>query len=171
MPHMLTRAALLALTLTPLWAAAAPPAPVEVILSTTLEVKIDVSYGKAEAGLLRGSVTEAIRDALARGPALSPAARSASIVVVIEDARPTHPTPRQLADDPSIDYLRSVAVGGAELTATVRAADGRVLATVSERHWPASLELGSPAADDWADARVAIRSLAAKVAEALRKSG
>jgi hypothetical protein len=171
---MLPRAFVLAIVLAALEpgvAAASAPVPIEVVLSTSLEVKLDMSYGREQAAVLRAAVADSLRQAIAREAPLGQALNGASIVVVVEDARPSHPTPRQLADDPSIDFTRSLALGGAELTGSVRSADGRMLATVSQRGWPASLDVASPAADPWADARVAINRFALKLATALKRAG
>jgi hypothetical protein len=84
--------------------------------------------------------------------------------------RPTHPTRKQVCDNPSIDPLRSLSVGDADLTATLLAGDGRVLATVSHQHFPPDLASISPAGDPWADARVAIDRFAARAAARARTS-
>ena len=137
---------------------------VDVSFAKSLQSKLDSTYGAAEADVLRAAVDRNVTTALERRAGARVRSVDLSIAVVIAAAEPSHPTRRQLVDNPSIDALRSKSLGGAELTGTVRAADGRTLATVSHRHFASSLETASPAGDPWADAEVAIRQFATLIA-------
>ena len=139
------------------------PVAVTVTFGPALESKLGASYGTEEAEVLRACVVRSVGEALEQRRGGRPGTPAASIAVVITDAQPSHPTRRQRSDNPSLDPLRSVSLGGADLNGTVRAADGRVLATVSHRHFAPNFELASPAGDAWADARVAIQQWAADV--------
>ncbi len=137
---------------------------VEVTFGTPLQSRLDGTYGSAEADVLRAAAVREVTAALERRAGTRVRTIDLSIAVVIAAAEPSHPTRRQLADNPSLDALRSKSLGGAELTGTVRAADGRVVGTVSHRHFASNLETASPAGDAWADAEVAIRQFATLVA-------
>ena len=141
--------------------------PIVVTISAALESELANAYGLEEREALRGYVAESLTRAIGRSIAARAAAHGLSVEVVLDDARPTHPTRRQLADDPSIDFLSSVSLGGAALTGAVRSADGRVLARVAYRHFAPDLASVSPAASAWADARVAIEGFAVEVAAKL----
>jgi len=122
-------------------------------------------YGEAEAATLG----EAIRSALARPSACSTVPAGTAVTVTVEDLAPTRLTRKQLADNPSLDVLRSKSLGGAELKGEVHDAQRRLLATVSYRYFAPTLPLGSPSRDPWADARLAIDGFAGKLADACRK--
>jgi hypothetical protein len=89
--------------------------------------------------------------------------------VTVEDLAPTRLTRKQLADNPSLDVVRSKSLGGAELKGEVRDAERRLLTTVSYRYFAPTLPLGSASRDPWADARLAIDGFAGKLADACRK--
>jgi hypothetical protein len=122
-------------------------------------------YGEAEAATLR----EAIRTALARERECAGVPSGTGITVTVEDLAPTRLTRKQLADNPSLDAVRSKSLGGAELKGEVRDAQQRLLATVSYRYFAPTLPLGSVSIDPWADARLAIDGFAGKLADACRK--
>jgi hypothetical protein len=106
-------------------------------------------------------VTEAIsRELTRRGVS----ADTASIEVTIVDAEPNRPTMQQLFDRPSLDYS-SISIGGAELRATVRGANGATT-EVTHRRYNHSLADIVGAATTWTEARRSIRQFAVKVADA-----
>jgi hypothetical protein len=139
-----------------------PPITVDFAPRVSGELK---RYGEEEGAVLRTAILTAVSRKLGRVAAAS----GLAITVVVQDVAPTHPTRKQLTDDPATDVARTKFIGGAELTGTVRDAGGRVLATVHYRHVPPSLELGSASIDPWADARLAIERFAAKLAVACGK--
>jgi hypothetical protein len=138
--------------------------PVVVTFSPALQAKLASTYGREEAPVLRAFVTDAVSRALDQDAAARTRARGLRVAVVIVAAQASHPTRRQVSENPSIDALLSTSLGGAELAGTIRAADGRVLASVSHEQFAPSLEIASAAGDPWADARRAIREFAAKLA-------
>jgi hypothetical protein len=75
---------------------------------------------------------------------------------------------QQLAAEPDLDYIRSFSIGGAELHAVLRDAEGNVLTEVDHRNYNQTLSEfhGSPPATTWSEARRAIRRFAEKVADA-----
>ncbi|HEY0767585.1 MAG TPA: hypothetical protein VGD47_06485 [Steroidobacteraceae bacterium] len=89
-----------------------------------------------------------------------------SVTVTVQDIAPTHPTRKQMSDDPAVDTVRTKYLGGADLVGYVRDASQHVVATVSYRHFAPTLIEGSASLDPWADARLAIDQFAAKLAAA-----
>ena len=106
----------------------------------------------------RASLTE-------RGATLSEGA-PVTVEISIVDADPNRPTMQQLADTPGLDAFRSISIGGAELHAVLRGADGQVLSEVTHRRYNHSLDDVIPPATTWTEARRAIRQFANKVADA-----
>ena len=93
----------------------------------------------------------------------------ARVIVMVEHVAPTHPTPRQSADNPSLDPFATKYVGGARLRGTIEDADGHALTAVSYSYYPLTLRLGSVSKDAWADARLAFERFASRLAGAVQK--
>jgi hypothetical protein len=89
-----------------------------------------------------------------------------SIDISIVDAQPNAPTMQQLFHTPGLDPIRSVSIGGAELRAVLRDADGEQVAEVSHRRYNYSIAdiMGRPTT--WQEAQWAIDQFAEKVADA-----
>jgi len=138
---------------------------VVVSFSPQFEARLRSDYGVEEGEVLRTVITQALGSRL--GATTDPL-RRVSVEVVLESAKPTHPTPRQLAREPGLDFLRSLSPGGAELSATLRGADGRSLGQVSYSYFAPTLQLASRAGEAWADARLSIEGFAAAGAAKLR---
>jgi hypothetical protein len=138
--------------------------PVVVTFSPTLQARLADTYGREEAAVLRAYVTDSVARALDPDVTARARVRGLRVAVVILAAQPSHPTHRQVSDNPSIDALLSTSLGGAELTGTIRAADGRVLANVSHEQFAPNLEMASAAGDTWADARLAIQQFVTRLA-------
>jgi hypothetical protein len=145
-------------------AAAVTLAPIS--FSPEFETELREELGMREGDYLRSDVETAVRRALARrGVDVSSAAGTIEIVIV--DADPNRPTMQQLADEPGLDYMRSVSLGGAELRAVLRGANGEVLAEVDHRGYNHSIsDFSGMAPNTWSEARRAIRRFANKVADA-----
>ena len=121
-------------------------------------------YGADEAATLRSAILAAV--ARATGRVAMP--ESLAVTVRVQDIAPTHPTRKQVSDDPAVDAVRTKYLGGAELIGYVRDANQHVVATVTYRHFAPTLAQGSASLDPWADARLAIDQFAAKLAAACR---
>jgi hypothetical protein len=136
-----------------------------VSFSPEFETELNEELGVREGDVLREDVEQAIAAALARRGVRE---GGGTIEVVIVDADPNRPTWRQLNDEPSLDYIRSFSIGGAELHAVIRGANGEVLTEVDHRRYNSSLSEfnGMPPAYTWSEARRAIRRFANKVADA-----
>jgi len=128
-----------------------------------LTVKLQ-GYGADEAPVLRSAILVAV----SRETARLAIAKTLTATIVVEDIAPTHPTRKQLGDNPALHAVRSKSLGGAEMTGYLRDQDQHVVATVTLRHFAPTLEEGSASADPWADARLAIDRFAAKLAAACR---
>lgn len=159
------------LALTALSFAAAAPAAAQVSLApiaytpefqTTLEEDI----GPREGEYLRGVVERSVTNALTRrGVSLSQGG-PVTIEISIVDADPNQPTMHQTHENLSLDAGRSVSIGGAELHAVLRGADGQVLNEVHHRRYNHSIsELLYPPGT-WTEANRAINQFARKVADA-----
>ncbi|MEZ5958877.1 MAG: hypothetical protein R3C30_00425 [Hyphomonadaceae bacterium] len=153
--YRLAAAAVLALA-TP---AAAQSTPVS--FSPEFQTALEEDYGVREGEVLRTAVTDAIARELSRRGVSN---NGVSIEVTIIDAEPNRPTMQQLFDRPSLDF-QSVSIGGAELRAVVRGANGATT-EVTHRRYNHSLADLSGAATTWTEARRSIRQFAVKVADA-----
>lgn len=122
-------------------------------------------YGEDETAVLRSAILTAVSRAT-KGVAIPP---GLSLTVTVRDIAPSHPTRRQLADDPAVDVTRTKYIGGADLGGEVRDAHGHVVASVMYRYYPPELGLGAAGLDPWGDARLAIDRFADKLAAALRR--
>jgi len=121
-------------------------------------------YGADEAATLRSAILAAV--ARATGRVAMP--ESLAVTVRVQDIAPTHPTRKQVSDDPAVDAVRTKYLGGAELIGYVRDANQHLVATVTYRHFAPTLAQGSASLDPWADARLAIDQFAARLAAACR---
>jgi hypothetical protein len=121
-------------------------------------------YGEDEAAALRSAIVAAV--SRESGRVAIPA--NLAVTVVMQDIAPTHPTRKQLSDDPAVDPVRTRYLGGAELVGYLRDANQHVVATITHHHFALTLVQGSASLDAWADARLAIDQFAAKLAAACR---
>lgn len=147
-------------------AAAAPVTIAPVVFSAEFQEELDHEIGAREGEILRHAVVDSVGRALERRGASLDQTGGLSIEITIVDADPNRPTLQQLRYNPSLDPMRSVSLGGAELVAVIRGADGRVLSEVRHRGYNHSLEdlVGPPTT--WTEARRAISRFATKVADA-----
>jgi hypothetical protein len=127
-----------------------------------------VDFAPAVSARMHDTLRSAIVAAVARETRRIDLPAGAVISVTVRDVAPTHPTRRQLADEPAMDAARTHYRGGAELVGEVRDANRQLLATVTYRHFAPTLVEGSASLDPWADARLAIDGFAAKLALSLR---
>lgn len=147
-------------------AAAQTVALAPVSFSAEMQTELEEELGVREAEVLQDAVTRAVSQALTRRGASLAETGALRVEIEILDADPNRPTMEQLADQPGLDSIRSVSVGGAELHAILRAADGRVLEEVSYRRYDYDIGEAERANATWGTARRAIRQFATKVADA-----
>jgi hypothetical protein len=141
--------------------AAAAPVIGPVSFSPEFQAALDDDFGAREGVILQQFVSEAVGGALARHGVSD----NVTVEISIVDADPNRPTMQQLSDQPDLDAIRSISIGGAELHAVLRGADGQVVGEVSHRRYDMTLE-DVFAATTWGSARQAIRQFAEKVADA-----
>ena len=144
----------------------APPYTLTVTLAPTVIQRLNTSLGIAEGPTLERIVSEAV----ARAVVPSRCSSTSHIDVSVDEAEPTHPTRRQLLDQPSLDFLRSKSIGGAALTARLLDANGTVIDSFNYRRFAIDIYQASPAAETWSDARLAVDLFAAKLASTCAKS-
>jgi hypothetical protein len=135
-----------------------------VTLSAHLQEKLRNTFGASEGAVLQKDVADQFGPMLKRG--CGPDA--AAVEVSIEDADPSHPTRKQLADRPSGDLLRTKYLGGARLSARLLKADTSVLLELSYNHYPATLKTVSTSGNPWADAHSSFGQFADKMKAACK---
>jgi hypothetical protein len=137
---------------------------VPVKLSPKLEALLRDKYGADEGPLLGSYVADSISKAMHHADT----GCKYSLDVTIEDAQPTHPTRKQQADNPAVDPIRTVYVGGAELTGHVRGAAGVELAAVKYRRYAPTIRWVTPGADYWGDAHLTMDQFTSQLLAACR---
>jgi hypothetical protein len=135
-----------------------------VTFSPELQMEFANDFGVRESPVLVRAVEHALSSEMARRGHDLGASAAVTIEVTIVDAAPNRPTMEQLVDRPGLS-LQSISTGGAEIKATIRDADGRILAEVEHRRFDQFEEL-TGAESTWSSARRAIRQWAHKVATA-----
>jgi len=138
-----------------------------VAIAESLQKALTAYYGSGEGTVLQRAVTDSLARALKHAGLASRA--DLHIEVLLSDARPSHPTRHQLSENPSLDYVRSISLGGATLSAVLRDTNGKELERVSFDRYATALSEVSPSLDAWADARLAIDRFADQVVKAYRR--
>ena len=149
-----------ALVLTPL----ASATEIKVAMSDDFQEKLEDDYGVREAEHLIDEIREDLERELDKA-GVSPA----RIEVTLNDARPNRPTIGQLGDRPGLDPLRSISIGGADLSAIAYDADGNEIASLQYDWYENNIRdvLGSAT---WGDANRAFSRFARKFSNTLAKS-
>jgi hypothetical protein len=137
---------------------------VPVKLSPKLEALLRDKYGADEGSLLESYVADSLSKAMNHADT----GCKYPLDVTIEDAQPTHPTRKQQADNPAVDPIRTVYVGGAELTGRVRNAAGNELAAVKYRRYAPTIRWVTPGADYWGDAHLTMDQFTSQLLAACR---
>ena len=98
-------------------------ATITVTYSEDFSEKLVEDYGEREGEHLSAQIIRDLEEELARREV-----EASRIAVVIEDAKPNRPTFQQLGDNPSLDPIRSISIGGMRLTGIAYGEDGEVIA-------------------------------------------
>ena len=152
----------------PLFAGAAVAvAPVKI--GVPLQKTLHDQYGASDGAVLQEAVAERLQRALISAGASISDSAALRLDVSIERAVPSHPTRYQIQQNPSLDALRSVSLGGAHLHAVLHGADSKVLDEVDYDRFATSLDDVSPSGDAWGDARVSIDRFSDLVAKSWRR--
>jgi len=133
--------------------------------SPEFQTALTEDLGVREGEYLSRTVNEAVSTALTeRGATLG--GGDLTIEISIIDADPNRPTMQQLSNEPGLDPIRSISIGGAELRAVLRNANGEVVGEVTHRRYNHSLGDVVGPSNTWTEANRAIRQFARKVADA-----
>ncbi|MEP1144673.1 MAG: hypothetical protein ABJH52_13210 [Henriciella sp.] len=119
------------------------------------------NYGEREGETLTEDIIEDLDHAFERA-GVSPA----KVDITIVNAKPNRPTFQQLTDEPGLDALRSISIGGMKLVGTVYDAEGEVVAT-QEYGWFENDIRDAFGGSTWSDANRASRRFAKKLATEL----
>ncbi|MGE0596761.1 MAG: DUF3313 family protein [Hyphomonadaceae bacterium] len=152
-------------------AAAATVTLAPVSFSPEFQELLEDDLGTREGHYLQQRVEAAVTRALQRAGAQVGPGGDLTVEIAIVSAEPNRPTLQQLSDRPGLDMIRSVSVGGAELRATIRRANGEEIAQVQHRYYSPSLAYVGFPAGQWTDAHRAITRFANKVALAYQNQG
>lgn len=150
-------AAIGALALLPVAAAA----DISVTYSDDFAEELSENYGEREGERLRQDITEDLDKAFEKA-----GVSAARVEIVIVDAKPNRPTFEQLSDKPGLDPIRSISIGGMELTGTAFDAEGNVLAS-QDYEWFQNNIRDVIGISTWGDANRASRRFARKMADQL----
>lgn len=141
------------------------PAPTPTVLfSPGMQTAIDRIYGGSEAAVLQRTILGRVEEAL-RGAGC---AGIAQIEITLRDARPTHPTDKQIEDNAALDRLRTHFAGGAAFSVRLLDAGGRELKSLSYDWYAPDDRHGSRAAEPWGDVRLASEGLGSQLAHECR---
>lgn len=141
-----------------------PPPPATVLLSSAMQAQIDDTYGGPEAAVLEKTIRERVGMALG-GERCDGIAQ---VEITLLDARPTHPTDKQIGDNPAWDRLRTHFAGGAAFSARLLDAAGHELKALRYDWYAPDDRHGSRAVEPWGDVRLASEGLGAQLARECR---
>jgi len=138
--------------------------PTTVLFAPQMLAALDRTYGEAEAPVLQKTISErvalALRSAGCEGVA--------EVEITLLDARPTHPTDRQVGDNPALDRLRTHFVGGATFSARLLDSAGQELKSLRYDWYAQDLRHGSRSLEPWGDVRLASEGLGSELARTCR---
>ncbi len=138
-----------------------------VLFSPAMQAALDTTYGGSERAVLEQTIRERVDAALGGGGCDG----IAQVEITLLNARPTHPTDRQIDDDASLDRLGTHYAGGATFSARILDSAGRELRSL-RYDWCARDERHSSlAAEAWGDVRLASEGLGSQLVRACRALG
>lgn len=135
-----------------------------VLFSPEMQLAIDKTYGGSEAAVLKQTIQDRVGAAL-RGAGCS---GIAEVEITLLDARPTHPTDKQIGDNAALDRLRTHFAGGATFTARLLDPAGHELKSLRYDWYAQDDRHGSRAAEPWGDVRLASEGLGSQLARECR---
>lgn len=135
-----------------------------VLFSPAMQVAIDTTYGASEAAVLERTIRERVAAAL-RNARCDGIAR---VEVTLLEARPTHPTDRQISDNAALDRLRTHFAGGAAFSARLLDPAGHEIKSLRYDWYAQDDRHGSQAAEPWGDVRLASEGLGLQLARECR---
>jgi hypothetical protein len=129
-----------------------------------MQAALETSYGPLEGPVLERTIRERV-DAALRGAGCETVAQ---VEITLLDARPTHPTDRQIDDNPALDRLLTRSAGGAAFSVRLLDAAGRALKSLRYDWYALDRHQGSRTAEPWGDVRLASEGLGAELARTCR---
>ena len=141
-----------------------PGVELTVLFSPAVHAALESIYGTAEEAVLQRTIRERVTAAL-RGAGCDGASQAE---ITLLEARPTHPTDKQLMDNPALDRLRTRFVGGATFGARLLDAAGHELKSLRYDWYAEDIRHGSRSAAPWGDARLASEGLGSQLAHECR---
>ncbi len=115
-------------------------------LSDDLTEQLQEDYGVREEAILLRKLEAQVRSRLAKKNI-----EIASLELVLEDAAPTKPTFKQMSDKPGLDYMRSISLGGARITARAFDEDGALIHETTYKWFENDITM-AVGAGTWTDA-------------------
>jgi hypothetical protein len=139
-------------------------ATITVLFSPAMHAALETIYGVAEEPVLERTIRERV------GAALGAAGCEGitRIEITLLDARPTHPTDRQIGDNSALDRVRTHFLGGAAFSARLADPAGRELKTLRYDWYADDDRHSSRAAEPWGDVRLASEGLGSQLARECR---
>jgi len=134
-------------------AAMAAPASVSVTVGPELQAEAVKTLGVRDVNDLASQLQSTVEKRLAKSPAYD----GARVELVLADAKPNHPTFKQLGDRPGLSY-ESFGVGGAKIEGRSIAADGAVT-PIAYRYYESDIRYARRGGT-WADAESAFQRFA-----------
>ena len=136
---------------------------VTVLFSPAMHTALETTYGSSEGAVLEQMIRQRVGAALRRG-----CDGNVQVEITLLDARPTHPTDRQIGDNAALDRLRTRYLGGAAFSARILDPDGRELKSLHYDWYGQDYRHGSLAAEPWGDVRLASEGLGSQLARECR---
>ena len=130
------------------------------LFSPAMQAAFERIYGTPEEAVLERTIRERVGAAL-RGAGCEGLAQ---VEITLLDARPTHPTDKQLGDNAALDRLRTHFLGGAAFSVRLLDAAGRELKSLRYDWYAPDDRHGSRAAEPWGDVRLASEGLGSQLA-------
>lgn len=135
-----------------------------VLFTPAMQQAFETIYGAAEEGVLERTIRERVGAAL-RGAGCD---GLALVEITLLDARPTHPTDRQIGDNAALDRLRTHFLGGAAFSVRLLDPAGREVKSLRYDWYAQDDRHGSRAAEPWGDVRLASEGLGLRLAHECR---
>ncbi len=134
---------------------------VEAKVSTEFQKKLDDDLGTREARTLTDALTRKVDTAFT-----SAGVKASRVVVTIEDAKPNHPTFQQVSDKLGLDGMRSISIGGAEISGIAYDASGQEIGRLKHKWYETDITnvFGT---GTWSDARTSFDRFARRFAAKL----
>ena len=139
-------------------------ATVTVLFSPAMHAALETTYGSSEGAALAQTIRERVSAAL-RGTGCEGLVQ---VEITLRDARPTHPTDKQIGDNAALDRLRTHYLGGAAFSVRLLDPAGRELKSLRYDWYAQDDSHGSQAAEPWGDVRLASEGLGSQLARQCR---